>query len=144
MPTAETHRPGNSLEVKDSDTAESNDRRLHQRNQIELEKVFRRKKREPLEVYARSGTHIKAPLGRGYPGADGFASDRPDNGGIARLAVSAKNSPGNTLSGLRFEHSSRRFAPRTLAPGVAGSSFWAGFSGGNLGLIADESAAGKQ
>jgi|GEM_PF-499893 len=44
MPTTEAHRPGNSLERKDSDTAESNDRRLHPRNQIELEKVFRRNK----------------------------------------------------------------------------------------------------
>jgi hypothetical protein len=43
MSTAEAHNPGNSLEGEDSDTAESNDRRLHQRSQIELEKVFRRK-----------------------------------------------------------------------------------------------------
>lgn len=58
--------------------------------------------------------------------------------------MSVKISPGNTLSGLRYEHSSRRSTPRALEPGVAGSSFRAGFSGGNLGIIADESSAGKQ
>lgn len=45
MPAAGAYRPGNTLEVIASDTAESNDRRLHQRNKIELEKAFRRKKK---------------------------------------------------------------------------------------------------